>query len=547
MSKDIEDMLSNPKSRPVTEFLATLVATGVLDIRIAYRPGSTGIFHDKVGIFADERGNRVSFVGSANDTFSAWDIHSNHESFDVFQSWRGDDQAARVARHANGFEALWEGRVPGLSVTDFPTAARDQLLLARVPAGIDDAAEKVRHAVREQTSGHKVDQESPATTPTVSNRRTLQAHQEQVLANWRASGKRGIVAHVTGSGKTITALSAIREWVASGNPALVLVPSDLLAKQWSDEIAKEIGDLSPMLVVAGAGHSQREWSNILPDLTRAMPSLGVRITIATMQTASRPLFLSAVQGGPHLLVVADEVHRIGSTAFSQALTISSGARLGLSATPVRFGDPAGTARIFAYFGDELLPKFGIPEAIAAGRLVPYDYYVHNVQLTGSEQEDWNELTDVIKREYARAPKASDGTRTQTERLKLLLYRRAAIVKQAAGKIAIAAEVVGSQFLSGDRWLVYCDSQDQLREVVRTLRELDLPAFEYHTAMESDRTSTLQHFMTHGGIVVAIRCLDEGIDIPSVNKALVLASSTNSRQFIQRRGRVLRKSPDKLSA
>jgi superfamily II DNA or RNA helicase len=266
-----------------------------------------------------------------------------------------------------------------------------------------------------------------------------------------------------------------------------------------------------------------------------------------MQTASRPLFLSAVQGGPHLLVVADEVHRIGSTAFSQALTISSGARLGLSATPVRFGDPAGTARIFAYFGDELLPKFGIPEAIAAGRLVPYDYYVHNVQLTGSEQEDWNELTDVIKREYARAPKASDGTRTQTERLKLLLYRRAAIVKQAAGKIAIAAEVVGSQFLSGDRWLVYCDSQDQLREVVRTLRELDLPAFEYHTAMESDRTSTLQHFMTHGGIVVAIRCLDEGIDIPSVNKALVLASSTNSRQFIQRRGRVLRKSPDKLSA
>ena len=117
---DVRELLADAEARPVTEFLATLVACGVLDVRIAYKPNKAGIFHQKIGLFEDAFENRVSFNGSANETFSAWDVESNSESFDVFRSWHGDEPG-RVARHAAYFERLWAGNVAGLKVKDFPS------------------------------------------------------------------------------------------------------------------------------------------------------------------------------------------------------------------------------------------------------------------------------------------------------------------------------------------------------------------------------------------------------------------------------------------
>lgn len=541
--EEVREMLSDSQSRPVTEFLATLVAAGVLDLRIAYKPSKMGIFHQKLGIFEDESANRISFNGSANETYSAWDIESNSESFDVFRSWQGGNEAERVSRHVAYFERLWAGNVLGLKVTDFPALARSELVAARLPGGIDDAAERVRHLVgaKEPTPSVRAGASRP------SNRRTLQKHQSEVLANWRAAGFRGVVPHVTGAGKTVTALQAVRDWCESGRPAVILVPSELLARQWAVEVGKEVGDLNPTVVVAGAGNSRASWEGLLADLTRDMPELGTRITIATLQTASRGHFRSRVQGGDHLLVVADEVHRVGSAGCADILSIEAGGRLGLSATPERYGDPAGTARIFGYFGARLPPPFGIPEAISARRLVPYDYQVHQVRLTVTEQERWNKLTETIRREYSRLPKGEGGTRIANDRFRLLLFRRAAILKQAQGKADLAIDLLRREYREGDRWLVYCDAQGQLGDVLSGLQRARLPAYEYHSAMEGERSATMSHFSARGGILVAIRCLDEGVDIPSVNRALILASSTNSREFIQRRGRVLRAHPDKFSA
>lgn len=541
--EEVRHMLADATARPVTEFLATLVAAGVVDIRIAYRPNSSGIFHQKLGVFEDEAGHRISFNGSANETYSAWDIDSNCESFDAFRSWHGGNEAERVARHVAYFERLWSGEVSGLRVTHFPDIAKGELVAAQLAEGIDEAAKRVQHLVgaKEPTPlAGRGDSQS-------STRRTLQKHQSEVLANWRAAGFRGVVPHVTGAGKTVTALQAARDWCKVGRPALILVPSELLAKQWASEVERELGDLQPTLIVAGAGNSRASWEKLLSDLTRDMPELGARITIATLQTASRSHFLSRVQGGDHLLVIADEVHRVGSAGCADILTVKSGGRLGLSATPERFGDPEGTARIFGYFGARLAPPFGIPEAIAAQRLVPYDYQVHEVRLTRSEQESWNELTEMIRREYTRLPMTEGGTRVANDRFRLLLFRRASILKQAKDKSELAINLLRKEYRVGDRWLVYCDAQGQLRDVLSGLQRAGLPAYEYHSAMEGERRATMNHFTEHGGILVAIRCLDEGVDIPSVNRAVILASSTNSREFIQRRGRVLRAHPDKFSA
>jgi superfamily II DNA or RNA helicase len=388
---------------------------------------------------------------------------------------------------------------------------------------------------------------APANVPPATARRTLQKHQAEVLANWRAAGYRGIVAHVTGAGKTVTALQAVRDWCEQGKPAIILVPSELLARQWASEVEKDLRDLAPTVITAGAGNSRGSWEGLLADMTRNMPELGPRITIATLGTASKRHFRSRVQGGDHLLMVADEVHRVGSVGCADILTLHAGARLGLSATPERYGDAAGTARIFSYFGPRLQPPFGIPEAIAARRLVPYDYYVHQVRLTPAEQENWNKLTDLIRRMYARLPKSEGGTRVASERFRLMLFRRAAILKQAEAKTDLAIELLQREYREGDRWLVYCDAQGQLGKVLSGLQASRLPAYEYHSAMDGERSATMNHFTARGGILVAIRCLDEGVDIPSVNRALILASSSNSREFIQRRGRVLRTHSDKFSA
>ncbi|MGH9962646.1 MAG: helicase-related protein, partial [Pyrinomonadaceae bacterium] len=116
-----------------------------------------------------------------------------------------------------------------------------------------------------------------------------------------------------------------------------------------------------------------------------------------------------------------------------------------------------------------------------------------------------------------------------------------------GKLPLALQVLRAEYKRGDRWLVYCDDSGQLDAVARILRGAEFPVYEYHSAMEGSRVATMTAFSTHGGILVAIKCLDEGVDIPSVNRALILASSANPREFIQRRGRVLRVAPDKLSA
>jgi superfamily II DNA or RNA helicase len=250
--------------------------------------------------------------------------------------------------------------------------------------------------------------------------------------------------------------------------------------------------------------------------------------------------------GDHLFLVADEVHRLGAEGARRILELETGPRLGLSATPERAGDPIGTDAILRYFEGIVEPQFGINDAIEARALTPYAYQVHPVRLDEDEQDQWQKITNEYRRIYARAASSGDIQEPALEaRLKNLLIRRARIVKSARGKLPAAVGIVQDCYRSGQRWIVYCDDQVQLRAVCQALRNagLDL-VYEYHSAMLGDRQHTLDAFNASGGIVVSIRCLDEGIDIPAVSHALILASSKNPREFIQRRGRVLRRSPGK---
>lgn len=270
------------------------------------------------------------------------------------------------------------------------------------------------------------------------------------------------------------------------------------------------------------------------------PSLGQRIVLSTYQTAVSSDFISRLRTGEHLLVIADEVHRMGAPDTRKLFDIDAGGRLGLSATPDRYGDEPGTACIHTYFGTTLEPRFDITDAIKAKQLVPYDYYLETVDLTADEMEQWDKLSKSIATEIAR----NDGK--LTDRALHLARTRARVLKSAAAKAPLAAKVIRENFKPGDRWLIYCDDLAHLAEVRREVEATGHPVFAYHSKNSDLGPEILRHFEI-GGILLAVKCLDEGVDLPFINKALILASTTNPREYIQRRGRVLRQYSNKFHA
>jgi superfamily II DNA or RNA helicase len=516
--RELDEIFRDPALAFQAGAIATFIAIGSMDVRIAFSENNQGIYHEKLGIFFDENSNIVSFKGSANESWNAWHERGNHESFDVFRSWVETGELARVERHVAYFERLWRGHVSGLDVQPFPDVAIEQIR-QHAKAALEDL-----------------------NMPITAGSRTLLPHQDKALSDWRRNGRRGIIEHATGSGKTFTALSAVSEHLQNGDPALVLVPSQLLFAQWQNEIQTEI----PSAVILGAGAGRTVWRQPgrIESFTANDRSLGQRIILSTMQTARSAEFSRRVRGGEHLLLVADEVHRTGSTENRQLFEMIAGARLGLSATPRRYGDPDGTAAIFSYFGGIVGDVFTLRDAIAAKRLCPYEYHSHLLSLDEHETEKWAIETKKIQRLLARSAPADQSMTlgNMPGEVKMLLIQRARIAKQASRKIDLAVSVLTENFEPGQSWLVYCDDSSQLSAVIAALTIKGLPVNEYHTGMGGDPEQTMRWYRRHGGILVSIKCLDEGVDIPEVSHALILASSQNPREYIQRRGRVLRVPP-----
>jgi len=539
---DIRYMLGTPYLYKPTAVLAALIALEVVDVRIAFMkktPRHERLFHDKLGLFRDGFGNAVAFKGSMNETWAGLSADGNLESVDVFLSWEHAREAKRVKEHEDYFDALWENQceIEGVTVRKFPEIARSELLSAadatRWPDLVDEICREMEAAERfeaGQTGGGKM----------------LRPHQSGALKAWEDQGRRGIFEHATGSGKTFTAVCAMRDALRRREVPVIVVPSELLLEQWYGELLENLPEAKPQILRCGAGHTKWREDGLVGAWTRA-GSETPRVVLATMQTAAMPEFRTAVRQGNHLFLVADEVHRVGSPNHQQILSLDTGPRLGLSATPRRAGDPEGTERILDYFNGIVPPPFLLRDAIESGALTPYFYHVHTVTLTDTEQGRWDEITKRIRRLSALNASAKERDPSSEYQIKKLLIERARLLKQAEGKASRAAAILAENYRRGDRWIVYCDDLAQLNAVQRELARLGLESTEYHSAMAGDKERTIRLFEVNGGIVVSIRCLDEGVDIPSVTHALILASSKNPREYIQRRGRVLRRAEGKSVA
>lgn len=529
IERDVSSMLEDVATMSATKILGYLVARGQLEIKISTKIDvSPGIFHAKVGIFEDSLGGRSSFCGSTNETWSGWADYGNGEAFLAKSTYEGPESVKDVESIDDYFSQLWGDRVSNLTTVPFPDVPKEILLRESEHSNLQELIEDLNQVKMKKANNSDFKKNSS---------KVLMDHQLAVLQSWRDNGRKGIIDHVTGAGKTITAISAIKEWIQDGKSALVLVPSTLLQRQWLSEIRNEIS--IEALPVGGELGPRSKWSLALSDTTRDMKDFGPRIVVAVVGSAVSEEFLKRLMTGRHLMIVGDEVHTLGQAQCIPLLDKlkDCGSFLGLSATYTRFGDPDGTQRIENIFGYPLKPSFSIKEAIKSGRLVNYDYNIANCYLTHSESEAYEILSKDIEKLMAR----EKGTtfKSFSKFLQILIFKRAKIIKQAEGKTLIARKILEENYQTKDRWLVYCDDVNQINRIEDSLKGLNLPILKYYDAMPGDKLQTLNYFGEKGGVLLAIKCLDEGIDIPSATHALILASSQNPREYIQRRGRVLR--------
>jgi superfamily II DNA or RNA helicase/HKD family nuclease len=536
-----EDLLQ----RHTLRCLSFLLRVGRIEIQLAIMKDS--LFHPKVWIF-EEGEDTIAVHGSGNMTQAG--IKLNFEQISVAKSWADPTQRYIIEKLRYQFDRLWDDKEDSCRVISLPQAVKDQLLRYypsdRIPTEDDF------RALYRQATGRVDELPVSAEMPVIPTRSTFAIpsslryddgpfeHQGRAVKAWREAGCRGVLEMATGSGKTLTAMICAYRLFEVHQPLLIVVaaPYIPLIEQWCAEI--EPFGVKPVNLTTEGNASAR--SRALQQVKRR---LRLRLTtvetvVVSHDTLCSKEFLDVIASFDCTrLIIADEAHNLGRQSFVKNPPDFFEYRLALSATPVRQYDPDGTEAIFDFFGPVVF-RFTLEEAI--GRcLVEYDYYVQPVLLTGTEMDTWYELTAKIRQNAWRQENGKPD-----EYLTVLFRDRRALLEKAQAKIDTLGKLLEKENLKSLRHtLVYASDKgpEQLDEVNRLLRDKGI-LFHQLTAEETSNRQQMRQIIRSfqdGEIQVltAKRVLDEGVNIPQICKAFILASTTVERQWVQRRGRLLR--------
>lgn len=533
-------------------WLAQLVSSGRMEIKVAFTPPdrAAGMYHEKIGVMYDAQGNKLAFTGSMNETINAF--HNNYESIVVFNSLIPEDRQ-RVLDLERDFDSLWAGREANISVLPFPQAAREKLLSYK-----RDTAdwELDRVELEREPEAAPV----PRGIPMIPYGVALHEYQQDAISAWADSGYRGIFDMATGTGKTYTGLgAAVRLYNDNHRMALVIVcPYQHLVEQWAEDIRRF--NMEP--VIGYSESRQAGWKRRLSDdiMDFRLGVIDVFCFVTTNKTFSSDFVQREIDKlGADTLLMVDEAHNFGASYLSRSLNHKIQYRLALSATLERYGDPEGTQLLRDYFGEKCI-EYGLERAIRENKLTPYYYYPKAVCLTDGELDAYREISRKAARQRHLG---KDGKYSLTEYGKKLLIERSRIVAGAANKVALLRELMEG-YKNDSHILIYCGAAKSLdsggesgadeegeRQIVAVSKMLGLELgmkVTHFTSSEpaQERERIIRQFAKADPYqaLVAIKCLDEGVNIPSIKTAFILSSSTNPKEYIQRRGRVLRKAENK---
>ena len=555
----IEEALIRQLSEPIgaeetarLNLLSNLIAAGVLEIKIAFleTDNTVGMFHEKMGLMYDNDQNIIAFSGSMNESFNAF--RQNYEAVDVFTSWTSDEN--RVMAKQAAFNAMWNDYEPSIRVRDFPKVADLIVKKYRTDNNTDLSLD-------EKSFDAESNDESFATKadngPHIPSEVKMRPYQIEAINSWAEKDYRGIFDMATGTGKTYTALAAIATLykATSNNLAVFIVcPYQHLVEQWKDDIVAF--GMKP--IVCYSASAQRNWKERLKTAATSF-NIGVQnhfcvvTTNATFSSDYVQGIVKKMRG--NVLLVVDEAHNFGAENLSTTLMDNMKYRLALSATIDRHGDPEGTSKLHAYFGEKCI-EYTLKDAIDNKMLTPYYYYPVVVSLSETELEEYLDLTAKIRKNVHPDKR---GKVVLSEYAKMLLIKRARLVSGAVEKIDVLRRLM-QDYKDDNHMLVYCGATtmhdvdykegkahaDDIRQIdlVADLlgNELGMRVSKFTSeedAAERERIKADFDEGEHLQAVVAIRCLDEGVNIPSIKTAFILASSTNPKEYVQRRGRVLR--------
>ena len=529
------------------EFLSWMVFSGKIQIKLAYRPNHHGIFHEKIGIFTDSRNKHVVFTGSMNETGAG--MSSNFESFDVYTEPK---DLSRIKAKISHFESLWSKEQKNLTVIDFTEASKALLERYRRPEYRPPKNEEELHPELKPR---------PLDVPVVPkflgklaapNGLVPYDYQQGAIDAWITSGSNGILEMATGTGKTLTALfSSLKIQEATPKLCVVIVaPFKHLCEQWAKDVLRF--GVKPILCYDSRDQWQLNLSSTIERIN--LSGVGTMVACVTNATFQSDTFLGLINSSDiPLFIIGDEVHNLGAGKIGKVLPTRAQYRLGLSATPVRQGDEEGTQTIFDYFG-ETVYTFSLKQAIERNILTPYEYYPIYVPLTDWEAARYRELTI----QYAQY--ASSNNPELKDRAEKILFERANLTGAAYHKTGALLKQL--EITPLDKGLVYCspgkvmspDGEEidtQIDMVVTKLRQSVPPVTisQFVNFVEDEERKRLITDISNGSAqgLAAIRCLDEGVDIPDLKQAFILASSRNYRQSVQRRGRLLRRAEGKTKA
>ena len=545
--------------------LSLLIQLNRIQVRIIVKKNG-GLAHQKVGVFTDYNGDSVSFTGSMNMTASA--LVSNLETIECTCSWKGEDSYLKVQDSISRYERMWAGRNEDVIiyeakefcnniVADYPDIKTDELLAQEERLS--------KQYVKEHTDSQE-DSEHEIVGPHFPNGYKPFKYQEDAYDAWVKNSKKGIFAMATGTGKTITSLNCVlHEYNSTGvYQVLVLVPTIALVEQWEEEIASF--GFENIIEVSSANPQWRSKLTLLKNGIRFTKKNTNFFIVSTYDSYCNKDFQQLINQLPSdLIVIADEAHNIGSVSVRAAFkTIKAQRRIALSATPSRIYDDEGTAEIENLFGDKhpYIVSFPMSKAMECGRLMHYNYYPVIVHLEEDEMEQYVIISKKLMRLYDAAGNCKDSDKAER-----LMQERKRILHKAKGKISALKHIVTT---IGEDKLKYCfvyvpeglaekdsetlsadDSDKIIGKMLFAIKET-YPNTTCNTYIgeksKKERKDILQGF-SEGKIdvLLAMKCLDEGVDIPRTQYGIFASSTGNPRQFIQRRGRLLRKHDDKSMA
>lgn len=495
------------------QLLVALIANGTLDIKIAVTE-STGIYHDKLGILEDFDGNTVVFYGSANESLSGY--QNNYEKIRVVKSWVAAEVES-IEDECKEFQALWDGTNPFVKIYNYKESARANIL------------EVIN--TRKNSAG------TAASAPI-----KLRDYQEEAINAWVNNDYHGFYVMATGTGKTWTAIFSAKRLVEE-HPAMIVIcaPYKHLVKQWADDVEKAFPGAKLIMVSS----ENPTWeTQISQEIIRKQykPDNQI-IIISTIASFKMDRFTNVINRSKEdKMLIVDEAHRF--TDRPDKLKTTFKYMLGLSATPFSGTSAQKGLELMEWFGGQVF-NLPIENALERGFLVPYNYYPIYVYATEEEEGKFKYHTQKILSCF------KNNKCVNQDLLVKSLRNRLRVISMAEEKTTRIDEII-NRISEKDHFVVYCgdgrlfdaDSGMELRHIQAIKRVLTAHGFKasQFTATENmtDRMELVDAFNKQEiSALAAIRCLDEGINIPSIKSALILSSNDDYREFVQRRGRILR--------